>query len=239
MTGKIHGISLGPGDPDLISVKGLRILKAADRIYYPGSLGSDGARKSFSLKILGHYGLETFRLRGFFVPMNGRREDADPVYDAIYGEMREDYRQGLSVAVVSEGDISFYSTFGYLLEKIRRDDLELEMIPGPTAFLLAASQYRFPLAWQRDRIAILPRLASLADLERSLKDFETVVLLKITGFTDELKSFLRKTATPFLYGENLGRPEQFLTGDIRELEPREPPYFSLLIFGRHLERNLL
>lgn len=239
MAGKIHGISLGPGDPDLISVKGLRILKTADRIYYPGSLGSDGVRKSFSLKILGHYGLETSRLRGFFVPMNGRREDADPVYDSIYGEMREDCRQGLSVAVVSEGDISFYSTFGYLLEKIRRDDLELEMIPGPTAFLLAASQYRFPLAWQRDRIAILPRLASLADLERNLKDFETVVLLKITGFTDELKSFLRNTATPFLYGENLGRPEQFLTGDIRELESREPPYFSLLIFGRHLERNLL
>ena len=234
MAGKIYGLSLGPGDPDLISVKGLRILKSADRIYYPGSIGSSGMEKSFSLKILQHYGLETSRLRGFFVPMNGRREEADPVYGSVYGEIREDYRQGLSVAVVSEGDISFYSTFGYLLEKIRRDDLDLEMVPGPTAFLLAASQYRFPLAWQRDKIAILPRLSSLEDLERHLRDFETVILMKITGFANELKLFLRKTGTSFLYGENLGRPEQFLTGDIRELESREPPYFSLLIFCRHL-----
>ena len=137
-----------------------------------------------------------------------------------------------------EGDISFYSTFGYLLEKIKRDNLDLEMIPGTTAFLMAASELHFPLAWQREKIAILPRLSSLEELEKNLRDFETVVLLKITGFIAELKSFLRTTGTPFLYGEYLGRPDQFITEDIGELETREPPYFSLLIFGRRLGMKL-
>ncbi len=239
MAAKIYGISLGPGDPDLISVKGLRILKTADRIYYPGSIGKGGEEKSFSFKILEHYNLVTEKLRGFHVPMNGERGQAESVYDMVYREILDGYRQGLSIAIVSEGDISFYSTFGYLLEKINRDGLDLEMIPGITAFLAASSESLFPLAWQRDKIAILPRLSSLEDLEKHLREFETVVLLKITGFTDELKSFLRKTGTPFLYGEYLGRPEQFLTKDIRELETREPPYFSLLIFGRHLGDNRL
>lgn len=237
MTAKIYGISLGPGDPDLISVKGLRILKAVDRIYYPGSIAKDGGEKSFSLKILEQYDLVTDKLRVFLVPMNYERGPAESVYDAVYRDIREEYRQGHSVAIVSEGDVSFYSTFGYFLEKIKHDGLDAEMIPGIPAFLLASSEGRFPLVWQRDKIAVFPRLSSLEELARHLLEFETVVLLKITGFTGELKSFLRETGTPFLYGEYLGRPEQFLTRDIRELEIREPPYFSLLIFGRHLEGN--
>lgn len=227
--GKIYGVSLGPGDPLLITVKGLQVLREADRIYYPGSIQADGSTSSYSYAILKHHQLEEDKWRGMFLNMSENREEAEKTYAFTFEKMLEDYQQGLTIAFVSEGDISFYSTFAYLLKHIQRHQLNLEMISGVSSFIMGAAANKLPLAILEEKIAILPRIKNMSLLETYLKDFETIVLIKIKRVIQELIPFIQQKKLRIAYCERLGTDQQFITDDIEELKHRDIPYFSLLI----------
>ena len=127
--GKIYGVSLSPGDPELITLKGLRVLQQADRIYYPGSLLSDGNTTSFSLSILKNYNLDESKFQGMFLSMSDNREDALNTYTTTFYHLLADYKKGLQIAIVSEGATSFYTTFAYLLTHIKQHQLILKLYP--------------------------------------------------------------------------------------------------------------
>jgi precorrin-2/cobalt-factor-2 C20-methyltransferase len=227
--GKIFGVSLSPGDPDLITVKGLRTLQEVDRIYYPGSLLEDGSTTSFSLPILRHYKLEESKLTGMFLKMSDQREEAENMYAATFQKMAADYKNGLHIAFVSEGDISFYSTFAYLLNHIKKEQLDVEIIAGVPSFILGAAVHQVPLAMLNEKMVILPRMKNIEQLERYLKEFETVVLIKVKSVINELCNFVQTKKVSVMYCERLGTAQQFITTDLKEVQDREVPYFSLLI----------
>lgn len=227
--GKIYGVSLSPGDPDLITLKGLRTLQQADKIYYPGSLLNNGDTTSFSLPILRHYQLEERKLVGMFLKMSDDRVEAENTYIATFQNMLVDYKNGLQIAFVSEGDISFYSTFAYLLKHIQEHQLDVEIIAGVPSFILGAAVHQTPLAILNEKIAILPRMKNTEQLKRYLDEFETVVLIKVRSVITELCDFVETKNLNILYCERLGTSQQFITTDIRDVKSREVPYFSLLI----------
>jgi precorrin-2/cobalt-factor-2 C20-methyltransferase len=228
--GKIYGVSLGPGDPSLITVKGLQILQSADRIYYPGSLLANGNTSSYSLSILNHYNLDVTRLKGMFLKMSDDRAEAEITYAHTFQEILEDYNNGLQIAFVSEGDISFYSTFAYLLKHIQQHQLALEIIAGVPSFLLGAAANQLPVATLNEKIAILPRMKDLPTLERYLDEFETVVLIKVRSVINHLLPIIEKIS--MVYCERLGTSQQYISTNIEDLQHREIPYFSLLILKK-------
>lgn len=230
--GKIYGVSLGPGDPLLITLKGLQVLQQADKIYYPGSLLPDGETSSYSLQILQHYDLDTSKLHGMFLKMSDNREPAEQTYADTFQQLLSDYNAGLQVAFVSEGDISFYSTFAYLLKHIHAHKLALEIIAGVPSFILAAAEHQSSLAILNEKIAILPRMKDRETLARYLEEFETVVLIKVRSVLGEIRTLIRQTGLHIVYCERLGTAQQYITTDINDLEGREIPYFSLLILKR-------
>lgn len=230
--GKIYGVSLGPGDPSLITVKGLQVLREADRIYYPGSVQADGSTSSYSYSILKHHQLEEHKWEGMFLKMSDNREEAEKMYSLTFEKMLVDYQNGLKVAFVSEGDISFYSTFAYLLKHIQRHQLQLELVAGVSSFLLGAAVNHLPLAILDEKIAILPRIKNISLLENHLNEFETIVLIKIRSVIRELIPFIQQKKVLIAYCERLGTDQQFITDDIEELQQRDIPYFSLLIIKR-------
>lgn len=230
--GKIYGVSLGPGDPLLITVKGLQTLQQADKIYYPGSLVADGTTSSYSLQILQHYQLDADKLHGMFLKMSDDREAAEQTYAATFQEMLADYEAGLQVVFVSEGDISFYSTFAYLLKHIQQHQLELEIIAGVPSFILGAAQHQSSLAILNEKIAILPRMKDRDTLSRYLEEFETVVLIKVRSVLQDIRSLIQQTGIQIVYCERLGTTQQYITTNINDLENRDIPYFSLLILKR-------
>jgi precorrin-2/cobalt-factor-2 C20-methyltransferase len=228
-TGKIYGVSLGPGDPELITVKGLRALQGADVIYYPGSALPDGQQSSYSLGILRALGLEEGKLRGLFMPMRTDRTAALQGYEQVFYQIKADYEAGRTVAFVSEGDSTFYSTFAYLLAHLHAHQLPVEIIAGVPSFLLATAAHQLPLAVLREKVAIIPLLASTAALEGYLRDFETVVLIKVRGALDYVRPAVAAGHATAYYAERLGTPTQYLTTNLADLAGRELPYFSLLI----------
>lgn len=237
--GSIISVSLGPGDPGLITVKALSQLREADLIYYPGTVSASGAVTSVALDILKAYDLDTSKLRGMPVPMSRSRGAAEASYAANYAAMAEDVRAGRRVAVVSVGDGGFYSTASAIIERARRDGLDCSMTPGIPAFIAAGSAAGMPLALQDDSVLVLAQIDEIGELERALASHSTVVVMKLSTVRDELVSFLERYAKPFLYAEKVGMAGEFITMEIDALRSRAIPYFSLLVCSPHCQQSIL
>lgn len=227
--GTLYGVALGPGDPELITVKGLNALMASDVIYYPGSISKDG-EKSFSLDILKHYQLPNAQFKGVYLPMSLDRTLAESVYSQAFEDVLEDYRQGKTVSFVAEGDISFYSTFAYLIDRIHGKKLNFIMIPGVPAFILAGSKAQIPITKQDESLLVLSQCASIESLRIACATHASVVLMKPTTLKSELIQFLTSFGGSFVYAEKMGTVNEFITADPNELAGRTIPYFSVLIF---------
>jgi len=228
----VVGISLGPGDPDLITIKGLNALKNADKIYFPGSLFSNGSKDSYSLRILENYDLDPQKLMGFYLPMSLDRTKADHLYQQTFEEVKRDYLHGLKVAIVSEGDASTYSSFSYVLEQLHAENLPVDIIPGITSYALAAAIQQSPLCLQNEKMIVLPRIQSSKELNESLEQFDAVVLMKIRSATSVIYSVLEQHDLSLFYGERLGTKNEFTTTQLPDIENRVVPYFSLMIIKK-------
>ena len=231
--GKIYGVSLGPGDPELITLKGLTILKKADKIFYPGSRDKEGRTTSISKEILDCFELDQDKLCGIFLTMSDEREINEVLYDAYFLKIKDAYDAGKQVVFVSEGDITFYSTFSYLLSRFHKHQLEVEIVAGIPSFLLGTALHQVPLAILRERVAILPRVKDLAEVLNCLDTFETLVLIKVHRVIKELLVLEKSEQLRLLYCERLGMKNQFISSNITELANREIPYFSLVIVQKN------
>jgi len=227
--GKITGVALGPGDPELLTIKGLNVLRESDVIYFPGSVTKLG-KKSYALDILDHYNLPNSELKGVYLPMKLDRSAAEKVYSEAYVEIKKDYAKGKKIAFVAEGDITFYSTFAYLIEKIHTDGLDFAMVPGIPAFILAGSQAQIPLAMQSNSLLVLSQCTDIAELEDACNKYSTVILMKPTTIKHNLTEFLGRFEGTFIYSEKLGTADEFISSSISEISGRPMPYFTLLVF---------
>lgn len=227
--GQVIGVSLGPGDPDLITVKGLQALQQADKIFFPGSEFSNGRKDSYALAILKHYGLDADKLEGFYFRMSLDRSEAVKVYDATFQRIAAAYRQGLRVVIVSEGDASTFSTFSYLLPHLAKAQIPVTVVPGITSYALVAAVHAVPLSSQDERMVILSRVQDAAELQQCLQRFDTVVLMKIRSVMAVILPVLQQQPVSVYYGERMGTPQQFISQDLAEISGRDIPYFALMI----------
>lgn len=232
MVGQIYGVSLGPGDANLITLKGLKILQQADKIYYPGSLFKDGRKSSYSLSILHQYDLDQEKFRGFYLQMDLDRVQANTIYETTCQQIVEDYYKGLLIVIVSEGDISTFSSFSYILEKIKAYKLPVKLIPGITSYLHLASESEIPLCLQNEKVTIIPRIQSAAELQEVMLNFDTVILMKIKSVIDSIIAIIDPKTHNITYAEHLGTDKQFITNNWAKANQREIPYFSLLIIKK-------
>ena len=233
MNGKIYGVAIGPGDPDLITLKALKTLKESDIIFFPGSI-MNGKKKSHSLNILNHYNLDSYKLKGIYLPMNFDRSLVEKEYDNCFNQIVEYYQQGLTISFVSEGDIMFFSTFSYILNKIKETKLNVEIIPGVPAFISAGSIGKFPICLQFDKVLIVPALKDTNKLKKLIVANETVIVMKLSTLKNDIVNFLKEEKPNFFYGENLGTEKEFTTTEVEKLINRKIPYFSILILNKYI-----
>lgn len=224
----IVAVGIGPGDPELITVKGFKALQQADVIFYPASKKSKDNEQSFSRKIIENYGVGA-DLHPLLFPMNGKNRAA--FYKAAYNIILHARKLGKRVVVVSEGDVLFYSTFGYLLELANADGVPCELIPGIPAFIHGASEMKQPLVDGRQSFAILARPDSFEQIRQGLEINDVLVVMKMSVLND-WGDFLNNCCRPFFYAEKLGTAEQFVSSSAQEIGLRDIPYFSIIIFKK-------
>lgn len=125
MKGKIVGVSLGPGEPELITLKALKALQGADIIYCPGT-----QTKSRSGDILQALPVDMERVRLFHVPMSKDRTFANQAYDALCTEIASLVATGKNVAITAEGDSGFYSSVNYMFDKLASMNFPVTTVAG-------------------------------------------------------------------------------------------------------------
>ncbi|QMU55633.1 MAG: hypothetical protein GKS04_00265 [Candidatus Mycalebacterium zealandia] len=227
-TGSLRGISLGPGAPDLVTVRALEALRGSDRIYYPSA---KGASESRCVSILRHYGLQEHS-KPLAVDMK-TRGSADGSYRLAREVLLEDLKQGLDVAVVCEGCLSLYSTvFRILCDDVFSGNFEL--IPGVSSPSAAAASADVCLGLGSDRIAVLPGGCSEREMEDAIGGFETVVIMKPPR-ARALVKLIREKGLGFVYCRDVGGENQFITSKPADLEDGDLPYFSLFIISKRFD----
>ncbi len=233
MAGKFYGLGVGPGDPDLITLKAFRILEEVNLLCVPRS-SSD--RDSLALQVVKRLtGRETERLELSF-PMSSERPVLEKSWAAAGEEVARKVRQGNRVAFVTIGDPMFYSTYAYVLRhlKFHHPDLETETVPGVTAMSACASALGIPLAEGDESVAVLPAVYGLKDLEKVVREFDNVVLMKVNKKVGEVAALLDRLGMrgKAVYFSRCGYGDQYVTANLDDLAGRRLDYMSLLIIKK-------
>lgn len=221
----VYIVSLGPGDPGLISLHGADVLRHANVVFCPETKA--GSR---SYDFLRKLDVSDACIRRYPLPMSKDRTQAYVSYDRLFEEVVYYYSQGKCVAVVAEGDAGFYSSTRYLSDKLSAAAIPVEQIAGIPAFIAAAATVGLPVTEQEERLAVYPGRIDEEMLHRVESGEEVAVVMKLSQCEAELKQLLQSSKNSvWHYFENVGSGSEFYTCEKEQIQARKFPYFSLLI----------
>ncbi|MGE3540883.1 MAG: precorrin-2 C(20)-methyltransferase [Candidatus Tectimicrobiota bacterium] len=232
--GTLYGVGLGPGDPELLTRKAVRILSEVDWIFHPVEQRTGS---SFSRRILETLDLPASKLRQVSFGMSQERAADLQTYAAAVDTIAREVRQGKSVAWVTLGDPLFYSTFIHLYVEMRRccPDVPLAIVPGVPSTHAAAAAAGLPVAVLEEQVAVLPAVYSLEHLNSLLNDFATIFLIKVHTVFEQLLDLLPTLpqTVQAVYIERVGTPEERVVHDLTTLRGQRRSYFSIVMLRRN------
>ncbi|KPN89635.1 precorrin-2 C(20)-methyltransferase [Lysinibacillus sp. ZYM-1] len=228
--GVLYGLGVGPGDPELITVKAFRVIQESPVIAYPKKLKGS---KSYAHRIVDVYiNPEEKDMLGLVFPMTKdeavlEREWTKSV-ELVYGKLQE----GKDVAFVTEGDPLLYSTFIHMM-KLMQDmhpDVEIRTVPGISSFNGSASRLGIALADGDDRVAIIPAHDDYAAMREAIESHDAVVFIKVAKVIDLMLKVLRdldlldkaSVVTKVTSDEEV-------IWDVRELDGVDLEYLTLMV----------
>ena len=227
--GCLYGIGVGPGDPELITLKALKALQRAPVICVPQAANR---LDSYALSIVKEYVKpEQEILRAPFPT-----DDADGAAQVWWEASRlvvERLQQGQDVAFLTEGDPMLFSTFSYVLEGVQElcPDARVEIIPGVSSVLAAAASSGVPLVTHGQKLAILPAAYGLEELSEATSNFDTVVLMKVSPVIVKALADLEGLGLTgnSTYVRRVSTDREKVIRDVTEIKDEDMDYFSLLI----------
>ena len=222
-------LSLGPGDPELLTIKALKTLKDADVVMVPATRNREGITKSRATDIISEWCDEN-RLMVYELPMLKDRQAVSLVYDRIFADCVRLFEEGRRVVVAVEGDVSIYASIHYVMERLEEASIPVVQSAGIPSFITAAASAGLSLVSQQQRLTIMPGDADAETLHQLLENNHVVVVMKLSQCQEAVKDFLRRNPqTTCHYFENVGTPEAYHTTLCDEILSRHIPYFSLCI----------
>lgn len=222
-------VSLGPGDPELITLKSLKILRQADIILCPSTRTAAGDITSRASDMLSELDIDEKKIELFDVPMNKDRTKALESYKQVSDKIAGYFTEGLKIAVTAEGDAGFYSSIHYINDNLNRTGIPTMKSAGVPAFIACGALANIHIVKQEEKLAVIPGTITRAYLLELINTGKTVVIMKPSRCEDAIKEALSPTLA-FHYFENVGIPEkEFYIQNIKEIKERKFPYFSLLI----------
>ncbi|GAB6143041.1 precorrin-2 C(20)-methyltransferase [Desulfocicer niacini] len=231
--GKLYGIGVGPGDPELLTLKAVRIINEADAVFTAAS-----AKRTYSLamEIARPHLSDSVTIESLSFTMTEDKAATEAAWDSNAEKIAAVMREGKNAAFLTLGDPMTYSTFGYILKSLKKvmPEAEVITIPGITSFHAAAARLNRTLVEGEESLLITSGAYGGNQLQRVGKSAENIVMMKA------YKNITKNNAALSELGmlENsvavtkCGRKGEEIIPDIRTLETREPDYWTLILAGK-------
>ena len=185
--GTFYGVGVGPGAPDLLTLRALKVLNQVPvlAVPRPSPYASSFAWRIVESVIDPNHPRDILRLT---FPMSKDPEVLIPAWEEAVAAIRRELEQGRDVAFITQGDPMVYSTFIYLDEALKREmpQLAIQVIPGVTSLSAVPHAAGIPLADGQERIAVLPATYGTDDLRGILRSFDSVLLMKVSSRITEI-----------------------------------------------------
>lgn len=229
--GKFYGVGVGPGDPQLLTLQAVEVLKSVDLVAVPKSKMD---RESVAWDIAKVHCPSDARLMELEMPMTADQQVLAKAWQTGAEAILSELKQGKSVAFITLGDPSLYSTYSYLLN-ILQEQLPQECIktiPGITAMAAAAAKINLPLATGDEPLLILPSTEDVGDY----LNFPNLVLMKVSRRLPDILTLLEKRERKAVLLTRLGQAEERIRWEPKpeDFKSEKVDYLSLLLVKKDL-----
>lgn len=231
MPGKLYGLGLGPGDPELITLKAHRIITSAPVIAYP----APDTGPSFARQIAERYLTPEQIEIPIVMPMRVERYPAQDVYDAAARDIAAHLDAGRDVAVLCEGDPFFFGSFMYLFERLEAR-YEVEIVPGVSSIMAGAAALKRPLTARNDILTVIPGPLETEVMRARIEASDAVAIMKVGRHFGRIRDLVRAMGlidrAGYLERVSLDNERVFPLADVLE---DAAPYFSLILIYKGQE----
>ena len=222
--GNLYGLGIGPGDPELLTIKAHRILTSVPVIAYP----TMESGKVFARAIVADF----IRPEQIEVPMPlpfSVERSSQPYYDIGAEKIAEHLEAGRDVAVLCEGDPMLYGSFMYIFKRLS-DRFHTEVIPGISSTFASAAMLGAPLTFRNDVLSIMPATLEAEILRDRLAVADAAVIIKLGRHFAKIKTILKELNLfeRALYIERATLPNQVIK-PIAEVDPDHVPYWAIVM----------
>lgn len=223
-TGKLYGLGIGPGDPELLTLKAHRILTTVPVIAYPTMENGKVLARAIVADFIRPEQLEIPMPLPFSV-----ERSSQPYYDIAAEKIAEHLMVGRDVAVLCEGEPMLYGTFMYLFNRLS-DRFPTEIVPGISSTMACGAMLGAPITYRNDVFCILPATLDAEILRDRLSSVDAAVIIKLGRHFAKVKGVLQDLGLldRALYIERATQPTQKIVA-IADLEPATVTYWSLIL----------
>jgi precorrin-2/cobalt-factor-2 C20-methyltransferase len=189
MGGKLYGVGVGPGDPQLMTIKAKNILDNIDLVAIPKT---SKLKESLALTIAKGACSREWDILELVFPMSRDEDVLGNSWNEAVNAIEEKLSQGRDVAFITLGDPTVYSTFIYIYKILIEKGYQAEIIPGITSFCAGAARSGVSLAEGNEKIAIIPLVDDINELEKTMDNYDNIVLMKIAKNFKQIRELLYK-----------------------------------------------
>jgi precorrin-2/cobalt-factor-2 C20-methyltransferase len=229
--GTVWGIGVGPGDPELVTLKALRLIRAAPVIAYPApEEGESFARRIAAPHLPGGQAEIAIRM-----PLGDGAFPKAEIYDGAAEAIAAHAAAGRDVAVLCEGDPFFYGSFMYLFARLS-GRCAVRIVPGVSSLMACADAAGAPLAARNDVLTVIPAPLPETELKRRLGEAEAAAVVKLGRHLAKLRRVLGELGLVdrTRYVERASLPNERVL-PLAKVAEETAPYFSMLLVHKRGE----
>ncbi|NCC01414.1 MAG: precorrin-2 C(20)-methyltransferase [Clostridia bacterium] len=223
MSGKLYGVGVGPGDPELLTIKAIRIMKEADVLAVPGTQKEDSVAYQIAKQAIKE--IDTKEIISIHMPMTKDEARLEDSHRKGAEEIIQYLKMGKKVAFLTLGDPTIYSTYIYLHKRIVESGYEAEIISGIPSFCAVAAKLNQGLVEKNEQLHVIP---SSYDIEDMIALSGTKVLMKSGKKLSKVIEYLKTKDCQVSMVENCGMENEKICRSLNEIKD-DAGYYSLII----------
>lgn len=223
MAGKLFGLGIGPGDPELLTLKAVRIIQESDVIAVPGKVKEESVAYQITKQAVKE--LDEKEIIAVHMPMTKDQEKLEISHNEGADQVEKYLKEGKNVAFLTLGDPTVYSTYLYIHKRIQDRGYEVEIVSGITSFCAVAARLNIGLVEKAEPLHVIPASYQIED---ALKLPGTKVLMKAGKKMAMVKEELQKRNERAVMIENCGMENEKIYRSVEEI-PEDAGYYSLII----------